>query len=76
MKRGHSSLAFTLALVIGDAIAILLAYVVAYILRVSLDHTPVAKEVSAAGYFESLIVLLQGLEKAKIAMFKQLHQEI
>lgn len=58
MKRGHSSLAFTLALVIGDAIAILLAYVVAYILRVSLDHTPVAKEVSAAGYFESLIVLL------------------
>ncbi len=58
MKRGRSSLAFTLALVIGDAIAILLAYIMAYILRVSLDHTPIARDVSAAGYFESLIVLL------------------
>lgn len=58
MKRGRNSLAFTLALVIGDAIAILSAYVVAYVLRVSLDHTPIAKDVSAVGYFESLLVLL------------------
>jgi exopolysaccharide biosynthesis polyprenyl glycosylphosphotransferase len=58
MKRARSSLAFSLLLVIGDAMAVLAAYVLAYILRVSLDHTPITHSVSAAGYFESLLVLL------------------
>lgn len=58
MKRSRNSLVFTLALVIGDVVAVLGAYVMAYILRVSLGRAPIAHYVSARGYFESLLILL------------------
>lgn len=57
MKRSKNSLIFALMLVFGDLFAVIVAYVLAYVLRVSLDHTPIAHDVSAAGYFESLLIL-------------------
>lgn len=58
MKRHQSSLVFTIMLVVGDVLAVLSAYIAAYIIRVSLDHTPITHAVSASGYFQSLLILL------------------
>lgn len=58
MKKQRASIAFTLLLIIGDVIAILGAYSLAYILRVKLSDTPVAEFVAARPYFLSLLTLL------------------
>ncbi len=58
MKKQRASIVFTLLLVIGDVIAILGAYSVAYILRVKLSDAPVAEFVAARPYFLSLLTLL------------------
>src|SRR5206468_1616105 len=45
-------------LVIGDALAITVAFTIAYILRVSLDHQPLSADVHAHTYITILISLL------------------
>ena len=58
MMRNRSSLVFTLFLVIGDAFAILAAYVAAYILRVKLSNVPTYQTVSANEFLLILLLLL------------------
>lgn len=56
--KGRISLFFTVLLMIGDALAIVGAYSIAFILRVKISDTPIATAVAADTYLESLLVLL------------------
>jgi exopolysaccharide biosynthesis polyprenyl glycosylphosphotransferase len=56
--RNNSSLIYNLCLIIGDALAITVAFTIAYILRVTLDHTPLSANVHAHTYITILISLL------------------
>ena len=56
--KGRFSLLFTILLMIGDALAIVGAYSIAFILRVKISDTPVTTAVAADTYLESLLILL------------------
>lgn len=56
--KNNSSLAYNVCLVIGDALAITLAFTVAYILRVSLSSVPISAEVASSNYISILVSLL------------------
>lgn len=56
--KNNASLLYNFALVVGDAIAIAIAFSVAYVLRVSLNHTPLSADVHAHTYILVLIGLL------------------
>ena len=56
--KNNSSLAYNVCLVIGDALAITLAFTIAYILRVSLSDVPISAEVTARTYISVLVSLL------------------
>lgn len=56
--KNNASLLYSFCLVVGDAIAITLAFSVAYILRVSLNHTPLSADVHAHTYILVLVGLL------------------
>lgn len=58
MKKSRDFLVFGLALIIGDVIAILGAYSLAYILRVRLSDAPVVDFIPAWPYFFSLVALI------------------
>ena len=58
MKKQRSSVTFTLLLIVGDILAILGAYSLAYIFRVKLSDDPVANFVAAEPYFLSLVSLM------------------
>lgn len=63
--KNNASLLYSFALVVGDALAITVAFSVAYILRVSLDHTPLSADVHAHTY----ILILTGLLPFWILIF-------
>lgn len=56
--KNNASLAYNLALVVGDALAITVAFSVAYILRVTLNHQPLSANVHAHTYLFTLVSLL------------------
>jgi exopolysaccharide biosynthesis polyprenyl glycosylphosphotransferase len=56
--KNNASLLYNFCLVIGDAVAITLAFTVAYILRVSLNSTPLSADVGAHTYIVALVSLL------------------
>ena len=56
--RSRSSLIFTILLIIGDALAIIAAYILAYIVRVKFSAAPTYQFVAARDYFASLLILL------------------
>lgn len=56
--KNNASTAYNVALVVGDALAIIIAFSIAYILRVSLNHVPVSASVSSHSYLLALISLL------------------
>ena len=56
--RNNASLIYNFCLVVGDAVAITLAFTIAYILRVSLDHQPLSTHVHAHNYITILVSLL------------------
>lgn len=56
--KNNASLIYSVALVAGDFVALLAAFSVAYILRVSLDHTPLSSHVHASTYLQILATLL------------------
>jgi len=56
--KNNSSLIYSVALVVGDFVALLAAFTVAYVLRVSLDHTPISADVHASTYIQILATLL------------------
>jgi len=56
--KSNASLIYNSFLVVGDFLALVAAFVGAYILRVSLDARPIAAQVSAHTYLNVFIVLL------------------
>jgi exopolysaccharide biosynthesis polyprenyl glycosylphosphotransferase len=56
--RNNASLVYNVCLMIGDALAITVAFSVAYILRVTLNPTPISANVRAVDYLTILISLL------------------
>lgn len=56
--RNNASLVYSVCLMIGDALAITLAFTIAYILRVTLNHTPISAHVGANNYLMILVGLL------------------
>ncbi len=56
--KNNASLVYNFCLMIGDGLAITVAFSVAYILRVSLDHQPLSASVHAHNYLTILVSLL------------------
>ncbi|HEY5153003.1 MAG TPA: hypothetical protein VII55_03440, partial [Candidatus Saccharimonadales bacterium] len=56
--KNNASLVYNLCLIIGDALAITVAFTIAYILRVTLDHQPLSASVHAHTYITILVSLL------------------
>jgi exopolysaccharide biosynthesis polyprenyl glycosylphosphotransferase len=56
--KNNASLVYNVCLMIGDAVAITVAFSIAYVLRVSLDHTPLTATVHAHTYLAILVSLL------------------
>ena len=56
--KNNSSLVYSVFLVIGDFVALVAAFSVAYILRVSLDHTPISSHIQAFTYISIIATLL------------------
>src|SRR5579862_4334115 len=56
--KNNASLIYNALLVLGDFVALLAAFSVAYILRVTLDHTPISTSVHALPYIEIVGALL------------------
>lgn len=56
--RNNASVVFALFLVIGDFLALLAAFSLAYILRVKVDPRPVAEQIPAATYFSAVAIVL------------------
>src|SRR5271170_8123391 len=56
--KNNASLIYNFCLIIGDAVAVTVAFSVAYILRVSLSHQALSANVHAHTYFAILVSLL------------------
>jgi len=56
--KNNASLIYNFCLIIGDALAITVAFTIAYILRVTLDHQPLSANVHAHTYIAILVSLL------------------
>jgi exopolysaccharide biosynthesis polyprenyl glycosylphosphotransferase len=56
--KNNASLVYNVCLIIGDFLALVLAFVVAYILRVTLNHNPISAPVHAHTYFATFLFLL------------------
>lgn len=56
--KNNASLVYNFCLMIGDALAITVAFSIAYILRVTLSHEPLSATVQAHSYITILISLL------------------
>ncbi len=56
--KSNGSLIYSLFLVVGDFLALVAAFSLAYILRVSISHRPFSEQVHAETYLEIFLVLL------------------
>jgi len=56
--KNNSSLIYNVGLIIGDSLAITIAFTIAYILRVSLDHARISANIHSHTYIAILISLL------------------
>lgn len=56
--KSNTSLLYSFFLVVGDFLALVAAFVFAYILRVSLSSRPISEQVHATTYLEVFLVLL------------------
>ncbi|MCK9641487.1 MAG: hypothetical protein M0R39_16400, partial [Prolixibacteraceae bacterium] len=56
--KNSSSVVYAFTLVIGDFVALLGAFIVAYVLRVSLDPRPLINNVSSIEYVKIWLVLV------------------
>lgn len=54
----RSARLYSLALIFGDSFVLLLAFVLAYVLRVQFDHRPLVQNISALSFLETSIVLI------------------
>jgi exopolysaccharide biosynthesis polyprenyl glycosylphosphotransferase len=56
--KNNKSIAYGVTLIIGDFVALAAAFVVAYILRVSLSHIPLSAHVQASTYINIVVSIL------------------
>jgi exopolysaccharide biosynthesis polyprenyl glycosylphosphotransferase len=56
--KNNASIVYNFCLIIGDFLALLVAFVVAYILRVSVSNREISQAVSAVDYFKSFLIIL------------------
>lgn len=56
--KNNASVIYGLALILGDFLALLIAFVGAYVLRVKIDERPLIEFVSARQYFAVFVILL------------------
>lgn len=56
--KNNSSLAYSVSLVVGDFIALTAAFIVAYVLRVTLSHVPLSANVQALTYINVIVSIL------------------
>lgn len=56
--KSNASFLYALALIIGDFVALLVAFVVAYILRVTLDSRSLINQISSIDYLKTWLMLL------------------
>lgn len=56
--KNNSNLIYALLLILGDCLAILAAFTVAYILRVKLDTRPLVEQISAYSYIKAFVAVL------------------
>jgi len=56
--KNNASIIYNFCLIIGDAVALMLAFVVAYVLRVTIDHRAVSAQVPALTYFETILAII------------------
>jgi exopolysaccharide biosynthesis polyprenyl glycosylphosphotransferase len=56
--KNNASVIYNLGLIVGDALAITLAFSIAYILRVTVNHTPLSASVHAHSYLLIVVSLL------------------
>lgn len=56
--KNNASVIYNLGLIVGDALAITLAFSIAYILRVTVNHTPLSATVHAHSYLLIVVSLL------------------
>src|ERR1035441_6228931 len=56
--KNNASLVYNVCLIVGDALAITVAFTIAYVLRVTLNHQPLSANVHAHTYIAVLISLL------------------
>ncbi|MDB5168833.1 MAG: Undecaprenyl-phosphate galactose phosphotransferase [Candidatus Saccharibacteria bacterium] len=56
--KNNASLVYNFCLLVGDALAIVMAFTIAYILRVSLSHVALSAPVKASDYILALISLI------------------
>ena len=55
--KNNASAAYAFSLIVGDFLALVAAFIVAYVLRVSLDPRPLVTQISAIDYFKIWLVL-------------------
>lgn len=56
--KNNASLVYSMVLVLGDFLALLAAFVVAYILRVKVDPRPLIEQIPALTYFYAFLAIL------------------
>ena len=56
--KNSATLVYNAFLVVGDFLALLLAFIAAYVLRVSVSHRPIAEQVHAHTYITVFLILL------------------
>lgn len=56
--KNHAAVLFSLALALGDFLALLAAFSVAYILRVKFDPRPLIEQIPALTYFSAFFIVL------------------
>src|SRR4051812_17925334 len=56
--KNNASLVYNVCLIVGDFLALVVAFVVAYVLRVTLSHRVLSAHVAATEYITTIIALL------------------
>jgi exopolysaccharide biosynthesis polyprenyl glycosylphosphotransferase len=56
--KNNASIVYNFSLIIGDFLALVLAFVIAYILRVSLSSRVLSEQISSQDYFKAVLVVV------------------
>ena len=56
--KNNASIVYNFFLVIGDSVSLIIAFVVAYILRVSLSSRVVSQHITSSDYFQAVLVVI------------------